>query len=90
MVRDVEVAEPALLVLELQPPIEVEAAEDDRPERELRERGEQRECSGGPARKRQQPDDEGGCERENDQCGRHCTEMNTTTRTATAAAMASA
>ena len=90
VVGDAEIAEPALLVLELKAPVEVEAAERDRPEGDLGERDEQGEHAGDAARQRQQPDDERGSEREDDQRSRHWTVMKTTMSTATAAAIASA
>ena len=90
VVGDAEVAEPALLVPLLEALTEVEAAEHDRPERDLGERDEQGEHTGDPAGQRQQPDDERGSEREHDQRGRHWTVMKTTMSTATAAAIASA
>ena len=90
MVGDAEIAEPALLVPELKAPVEIEAAERDRPEGDLGERDEQRERAGDPARQRQQPDDERRGERKEDQRSRHWTVMKTTMRTATAAAIASA
>ena len=77
-------------VLQLEPLVEVEARDRDRPEHHLGERGEQRERPGRAPGQRQQPDHEGGGEREDDQRGRHWTVMKTTTRTATAPAIASA
>ena len=72
------------------PCVEVEADERDHPEDDLRQRGGERERAGEPAGQRQQPDDERGNEREDDQRGRHRTVMKTTTRTAAAPAIASA
>ena len=90
VVGDAEIAEPALLIPELKAPVEIEAAEHDRPEGDLGERDEQGERAGDSARQRQQPDDERSSERKEDQRGRHWTVMKTTMSTATAAAIARA
>ena len=90
VVGDAEVAEPAVLVLQLQPLVEVEAGDDDHPEPDLDESSEQRERTGHAPWQRQQPDHERRDEREGDQRSRHWTVMKTTMRTATAPAIASA
>ena len=79
-----------MLVAQLQALREVELLEGDGEEHDLGEGGEQRQHTGGATRERQQPDDDGGGERECDQRGRHWTLTKTTTRMATAKAIASA
>ena len=80
VVGDTEIAEPAVLVAQLQALREVELLERDREEHDLGERREQRQRPGRTARERQQPDDERGGEREDDQRSRHWTLTKTTTR----------
>ena len=87
VVGDTEIAEPAVLVPQLQALLEVELRERDGEEHDLGERRQQRQRPGRTARERQQPDDERSCERKDDQRGRHWTLTKTTTRTATARAI---
>ena len=88
VVGDVQVAEPGLLMLELQARlVEVEARHGVDPERDLRERHEQRGRADRERPQRQQHHQQRARDRQEDQRGRHRTATKTTVRTAMLAAI---
>ena len=94
VVRDAELAEPRVLLLALDPAVEVELRERDDPEADLRERDERRDRTGPEPRPRNDPEDDRPGERQEDQRGRqpaaHRSATKTTARTASPAMSASA